>query len=64
VSVLVTGFGPYGDQTNNPSQLLARALNGRRFAGESVTGVVLPVATGQVCPHSRRPSTMPGLASS
>ena len=50
MSVLVTGFGPYGDQTNNPSQLLARALNGRRFAGESVTGVVLPVATGQVGP--------------
>jgi pyroglutamyl-peptidase len=50
MSVLVTGFGSFGDQTNNPSQLLARALNGRRIAGESVTGVVLPVATGQVGP--------------
>ncbi len=50
MSVLVTGFGSYGDQTNNPSQLLARALNGWRVAGESVTGVVLPVDTGQVGP--------------
>jgi pyroglutamyl-peptidase len=50
MSVLVTGFGSFGDQTNNPSQLLARTLNGRCIAGESVTGVVLPVATGQVGP--------------
>lgn len=48
MSILVTGFGSYGDQTNNPSQLLARALDGRHIAGESVTGVVLPVATAQV----------------
>jgi pyroglutamyl-peptidase len=48
MSLLVTGFGSYGDQTDNPSELLARALDGQCVAGETVTGVVLPVATGQV----------------
>ena len=48
MSVLVTGFGRYGDQTSNPSELLARALDGQRIAGETITGVVLPVATAQV----------------
>jgi pyroglutamyl-peptidase len=48
MSVLVTGFGRYGDQTSNPSELLARALDGQRIAGETTTGVVLPVATVQV----------------
>jgi pyroglutamyl-peptidase len=48
MSVLVTGFGRYGDQTSNPSELLARALDGQRIAGETITGVVLPVATAKV----------------
>lgn len=47
VSLLVTGFGPFADQTDNPSRLLARALHGERIAGENVTGVVLPVSGGQ-----------------
>jgi pyroglutamyl-peptidase len=48
MSVLVTGFGRYGNQTSNPSEFLARALDGQRIAGETITGVVLPVATAQV----------------
>ncbi|HYZ51937.1 MAG TPA: pyroglutamyl-peptidase I [Streptosporangiaceae bacterium] len=48
MSVLVTGFGSYGDQTSNPSELLAWALDGQRIAGETITGASLPVATAQV----------------
>jgi pyroglutamyl-peptidase len=50
VNILVTGFGSYADQTNNPSEIIALALNGRRLADHTVTGVALPVATSSVGP--------------
>lgn len=44
MAVLVTGFGPWGDVTDNPSERIARHLDGTRIAGEPVAGRVLPVA--------------------
>lgn len=41
--ILVTGFEPFGTHKVNPSEELARALDGRRFGAHDVRGVVLPV---------------------
>ena len=43
MNVLVTGFGPFLEVTDNPSGALARAVDGLRVAGATVTGVELPV---------------------
>lgn len=43
MTVLVTGFEPFGSHHNNPSAILARTLDGERIGGEEITGLVLPV---------------------
>jgi len=40
--VLVTGFEPFGGDSENPSLAIARALNGKRIAGHRIVGAVLP----------------------
>ncbi len=45
--VLVTGFEPFGGDARNPSQDIARALDGREIAGRKVIGAVLPCAFGE-----------------
>lgn len=45
---LVTGFGAYGIEDDNPSGLIAERLDGQRIAGLQVVGRVLPVDTEQV----------------
>jgi len=41
--ILVTGFEPFGSHTMNPSQDLAKALDGRRIGGCAIASAVLPV---------------------
>jgi pyroglutamyl-peptidase len=41
--ILVTGFEPFGSHTANPSQELAKLLDGRRVGSCAVAGAVLPV---------------------
>jgi len=41
--VLVTGFGPFGNHDENPSQIIAETLNGTIINGALVVGIVLPV---------------------
>ncbi|MGB3833253.1 MAG: hypothetical protein WA975_15480 [Mesorhizobium sp.] len=41
--ILVTGFQSYGGRLQNPAEAVARALDGTRVAGLSVTGRTLPV---------------------
>ena len=41
--ILVTGFEPFGSATMNPSQDLAKALDGRRIGNCAVAGAILPV---------------------
>ena len=41
--ILVTGFEPYGGELMNPSQELAKTVDGRRVGGCTVRGLVLPV---------------------
>jgi pyroglutamyl-peptidase len=41
--ILVTGFEPFGSFTTNPSQELAKALDGRRIGRCMIASVVLPV---------------------
>ena len=41
--LLVTGFEPFGTYTANPTEGLAKALEGRRFGSCRVRSVVLPV---------------------
>jgi len=46
--VLVTGFGAYAEETENPSGTIAWRLNGRRAGGHEICGVLLPVDTVEV----------------
>src|SRR2546422_11214195 len=41
--ILVTGFEPFGPHTVNPSEGLAKAVDGRRVGDFSFVGMVLPV---------------------
>lgn len=41
--ILVTGFQGYAGRSANPSELVARALDGQRIAGVAVAGRALPV---------------------
>lgn len=43
-AILVTGFGPFMDVSQNPSGRMARQLDGRRVVGHTVIGRSLPVA--------------------
>jgi pyroglutamyl-peptidase len=47
-TVLVTGFGAFGEETSNPSGALAERLDGSRAGEAQIAGRVLPVATGRV----------------
>jgi pyroglutamyl-peptidase len=46
--ILVTGFDPFGSHLVNPSQELAKAVDGRSVGEAMVTGVVLPVQHSRV----------------
>lgn len=48
MTVLVTGFDAFGEETDNPSGAIAGDLDGAQLAGESIHGIVLPVATERV----------------
>src|SRR2546426_12649654 len=41
--ILVTGFEPFGAHTVNPSEGLAKAVDGRRVGDFGILGAVLPV---------------------
>lgn len=41
---LITGFGPFGEVTDNPSGRLARAVHGARVGAWTLVGLELPVA--------------------
>lgn len=47
-TVLVTGFEPFGGSSVNPSELVARSLEGRLIAGRLVVVRVFPVDTSGV----------------
>lgn len=44
--ILITGFEPFGGDSLNPSQEIARALHGAMIAGHRVTGALLPCVFG------------------
>ena len=49
--ILVTGFEPFAGDTANPSQELAKAMDGRVVADHAVRSLVLPVqheAAGEI----------------
>lgn len=52
--ILVTGFGSFGEVTDNPTAALVRALSGRRVRGRTVVGTVLPVSYGEGLDLARR----------
>jgi pyroglutamyl-peptidase len=41
-TVLVTGFGPYGNTPANPAQAVAEALDGTRLDGAQLVGRIVP----------------------
>lgn len=45
-TVLVTGFEPFGGETINPAQEIARNLHGAVIAGHRLEGALLPVVFG------------------
>jgi pyroglutamyl-peptidase len=48
--VLLTGFAPFGGEPVNPSQEIARALDGATLAGQRVIGAVLPTEFARALP--------------
>jgi pyroglutamyl-peptidase len=49
--ILVTGFEPFGPHAVNPSQELAKLLDGRRIGRCAVAGIVLPVHHVEAARH-------------
>jgi pyroglutamyl-peptidase len=49
--ILVTGFEPFGTHAANPSQELAKVLDGRRIGRCAVAGAVLPVHHAEASRH-------------
>jgi pyroglutamyl-peptidase len=49
--ILLTGFEPYGSHAANPSQELAKVLDGRRVGRCAVAGAVLPVHHADASRH-------------
>ncbi|WP_458188679.1 pyroglutamyl-peptidase I family protein [Haladaptatus sp. NG-WS-4] len=43
MTLLLTGYEPFGDYDENPSERVARELDGEQIAGQDVSGHVLPV---------------------
>ena len=41
--ILVTGFAPFGGHPSNPSEEIAKSVDGRVVAGQSVRAAILPV---------------------
>ena len=46
--VLITGFEPFGGEKVNPSELVARSLEGRIIAGRALAVRVIPVETRNI----------------
>jgi pyroglutamyl-peptidase len=53
-TILLTGFEPFGGDRTNPSEQIARALDGRVIAGQRVVGAVLPCVFGAANIEVRR----------
>jgi len=49
--IVVTGFEPFGPHGENPSQALAKAVDGRRVRDHVVRGAVLPVHHADAAPQ-------------
>ncbi|MFN8607208.1 MAG: pyroglutamyl-peptidase I [Vulcanimicrobiota bacterium] len=52
--VLITGFEPFGGDSENPSARIALALQGRQVQGREVVGAVLPCVFAHALRHLRR----------
>jgi pyroglutamyl-peptidase len=51
--ILITGFEPFGGDTENPSDKVVGRLRGRMVAGRKVVGLTLPVVFGESCERLR-----------
>lgn len=51
MKVLVTGFEPFGGDEKNPTEIIAKALNGRTINGARIIGKVLPVSLRRAGPE-------------
>jgi len=47
MTILLTGFAPFGDFKTNPSQQIAERLHGETISGAKVVGLTLPVRMGE-----------------
>lgn len=60
MTVLLTGYEPFGEYDVNPTEAIVDRLDGRTIAGEGVEGVVLPVefsgTYGEFVDHMERVS--------
>lgn len=55
--VLITGFEPFGGEKVNPSELVARSLEGRIIAGRPLSVRVFPVETRNIAERLQRAVT-------
>jgi len=47
VTILLSGFAPFGGSHSNPSHLIAERLHGETVSGMKIVGLTLPVQMGQ-----------------
>ena len=59
--VLVTGFEPFGSDTANPSQEVAKALDGRRVGDAVIRAMILPVQAEEARAALEPALAAPGL---
>ncbi|NJE08128.1 pyroglutamyl-peptidase I [Thermococcus sp. M39] len=50
MKVLITGFEPFGGDDKNPTEMIAKTLNGRTIDGAQIIGKVLPVSVKRAGP--------------
>lgn len=55
--VLITGFEPFGGEKVNPSELVARSLEGRVIAGRPLSVRIFPVETRNIAERMQRAVT-------
>jgi len=54
MKVLITGFEPFGGDNKNPTEIIAKTLNGKVINGAQIIGKILPVSVKRAGPKLGR----------
>lgn len=54
MKVLITGFEPFGGDNKNPTEIIAKTLNGKVINGAQIIGKILPISVKRAGPKLGR----------